>query len=219
MVLRAKHPQADRMVADLLENADFQTTFMILSNIRHLLQVTHLDRLFQVSASENRYEKLFAIVRKRHGTLAEMLPEIFAGQEKTTEIVNRRAYITDAEHRFFFALLLNVEGKQRILSLVNERFPETDPIEKILDWVSELSKTKLLESKVSNTLGIEGFNDFDLCVLEDLLKGLSVEEIQKSLQAENQTQTTGKSLKELFGQIEKIQQSIILQPLLVDIKP
>ncbi len=218
MILRAKHPNADQMIADLLERADFQTTFTILSTVRHLLRDNQLNRLFQVSEAENRYEKLFAIVKNRHGALAEMLPEIFAEQEKINAIVNRRAYITDAEHRFFFALLLNVEGKQRILSLVNKRFPDADPIEKILDWASELSNTKLLESNAPNALGIEGFDDFSLCILEDLLNDLSAEEIHQNMQSENQTQNAAKSLTEIASQIEKIQRSTILQPLLVDIK-
>lgn len=215
MVLRAKHPNADQMLADLLERTDFQTTFTILSNVRPLLGDSKINRLFQISDAENRFEKLFAVVRKRHGALADLLPEIFAEQEKITEIVNRRAYITDTELRFFFALLLNVEGKKQILSLVKQRFPDADPVEKILDWSSELSKTKLLDSTAPNALGIADFDDFSLWILEDLLNNLSAEEIHQNMQ----TQNAGKSLAEISSQIEKTQQSIILQPLLLDIKP
>lgn len=187
------------------------TTLKKLQSISMVLRAKHPE-------AENRYEKLFAVVRKRHGALAEILPEIFTEQEKITEIVNRRAYITDAEHRFFFALLLNVEGKQKILSLIRQRFTEADPIEKILDWASELSKTKLLESNAPNALGIEDFDDLDLWILEDLLKNLSAEEMHKNMQAENQTQNAGKSLAEIASRIEKTQRSIILQPLLADIE-
>ncbi|MGI8469286.1 MAG: hypothetical protein ACR2N3_12620 [Pyrinomonadaceae bacterium] len=145
------------------------------------------------------------------GALAETLPRIFAQQEKIGEITNRRAYITDAEQRFFLALLLNVEGRERIFSLVKLRFPDENPLDKILDWVSALSQTKILGSNVPNALGIEGFNDFDLIALEDLLNGLSVEEMQKNLQAETRDE---EAVKDLKSRIEKIRQSVILQPLL-----
>lgn len=216
MLLRAKQPNADQIIANLLENADFQTSFTVLSSIKHLLQDNYLDRLFEVSPTENRYEKLFEIVRQRHGALAETLPQIFAEQERISEITRRRSYITDPDQRFFLALLMNVEGKQRIKSLVKARFPEADPIEKILDWVSALSKIKGLGQQSSNALGIEGFNDLDSFVLEDLLKNLSIEEMQKELQNDNQNQNVEESLKDLESRIKTIQQSTILQPLLAD---
>jgi hypothetical protein len=214
MVLRARHPEADRMLADLLETADFQTAFKILSHTKHLLQGNHLEQLFQISEPENRFDKMFEIVRKRHGALAESFPKVFAQEEKISQIINRRSYITNPEHRFFLALLLNVEGKERILSLIKTRYPEADPLEKVLDWVSELSQTKVLGLNVPNALGIEDFNDFDLFVLEDLMKGLSAEEMQKNLLAEAQTQNIEETLKDLNSRIEKIRQSVILQPLL-----
>ena len=113
------------------------------------------------------------------------------------------------------ALLMNVEGKERIKSLVKARFPEADPIEKILDWVSELSKIKGLGQQAS-AIGIEGFNYLDLFVLEDLLKDLSIEEMQKDMQSENGTQNAEASLKDLEKRIKTLQQSTILQPLLTD---
>lgn len=216
MLLRAKHPNADRIIADLLEKADFQSSFTVLSGIKHLLQVNYLNQLFELTPAENRYEKLFEIVRKRHGALAETLPKIFAEQEKLADIIRRRTYITDPEQRFFLALLLNVEGKQRIKSLVKARFPEADPVEKILDWVSALSQTKVVGQQATNAVGVEGFNELDLFVLEDLFKNLPVEEMRKNLLLEDQTQNVEESLQDLENRLKRIQQSTILQPLLAD---
>ena len=215
MVLRAKRPDADKLAADWLEIADFQTTYVILSNIRHLLRQNHIEQMFQVAETENRYDKIFEIVKKRHGALADILPKTFAQQEKINEITNRRNYITDAEQRFFLALLLNVEGRERILSLVKDKFPDENPMDKILDWISALSQTKIMGLNVPNALGIEGFNDFDLLVLEDLMNDLSAEEIQKNLQVESKDE---EGIKNLSSRIEKIQKSIILQPLLANEK-
>ena len=157
---------------------------------------------------------MFEIVKKRHGALADMILPVFAQQERINEITGRRAYITEPEHRFFLALLLNVDGKERIFSLIKERFPDTQPLDKILDWVSELSQTRIFGSNLPNALGIEGFNDFDLFVFEDLMKGLSVEEIQKNAKLEAQNSDSEEISKNMASRIEKIQQSVILQPIL-----
>lgn len=216
MMLRAKHPDADKMVAELLQKADFQTTFVILSNIRHLLQNDHIGHFFQVANQEDRYGKIFDIVRRRHGSLAETLPKIFDKQQKINELINRRNYVTSPELRFFLALLLNVDGKDRILSLVKERFPDSEPLDKVLDWVSELGQTKVLGLNVPNALGIENFDDYDLLVLEDLMRGNTVEEIQANLQSETQNQNSEEFLNNLNQRIEKLRQSVILEQLLTD---
>lgn len=214
MAFRAKHPDAEKMLMDWLEIADFQSTFTILGNTRHFLHGSRIQQFFQIEDKENGFGKIFEIVKKRHGALADMILPIFAKQEKQGEISGRRSFITNPEHRFFLALILNVDGKERILTLIKERFPEVEPTDKILDWVSELSQTRIFGSNLPNALGIEGFNDFDLFILEDLMKGMSIEEIQKNAQAEAPHEDPEDVAKNLNSRIEKIQQSIILQPLL-----
>ena len=130
MLMRAKRPETDRIIAEWLEHADFQTTFAILSSVKNLLRNNSLEQLFNAQSAESRWGKLFAVGRRRHGSLADILPEVFENQQQISEIVNRRGYITNAEHRFFLALLLNVEGKGRIFSLVRQRFPEHEPLKK-----------------------------------------------------------------------------------------
>ncbi|HZJ13652.1 MAG TPA: hypothetical protein VFD27_01315, partial [Chthoniobacteraceae bacterium] len=51
-----------------------------------------------------------------------------------------RGSITEIEHRFFLALLLNVPSRADILRLVAQRFPAA-PVETILRWAEELSST------------------------------------------------------------------------------
>lgn len=214
MVLRAKHPDGDQMAAQLLENADFQTSYTILSNIKHLLQEDHLKQMFQATPGEDRYEKLFEIVRRKHGSLAETLPKVFGEEKRVREIINRRSFITNPEHRFFLALLMNVEGRERIFSLVKARFPESEPLEKILDWVSELGQTKVVGTNLPNALGIEGFDDFHLLVLEDLMNGVSIEEMRRNLEQEVSAESYQDQSNDLDKKIEKIKQSAILQALL-----
>ena len=215
MLLQAKHPETERLLADWLELADFQTTLTILSETRHLMQNNHLEQLFQVGEVEDRYDKLFKIVRRRHGTLADTIQQVFEKQQQINQLVSRRSFITNPEHRFFLALLLNVESKSRIFSLVKKRFPESEPLDKILDWVSELAETRILGSHLPNALGLEDFNDFDLILLEDLIGGLSQEEMQANFPAAAQNQDpSAVDSSNISDRIDRIRESLILKPLL-----
>lgn len=64
MLLRIKHEDADEMLAQLLENADFQTSYTILGNTKHLLHHGSIREFFKVGTEENRFEKMFGIVKK-----------------------------------------------------------------------------------------------------------------------------------------------------------
>ena len=180
-LIRAKHPETDRMISGWLETADFQTTFSILSNLRSLLQSNKLDQMFNPNAPAEKFEKFMEIARARHGEKANIFPKIFEHRENVEQIIKRRSYVTDGEQRFFLALLMNVEGKNQILSLIKERFPENDPVEKILDWTFDLANTRVLGENIPNALGIENFDDTDLFVLESLLKDRNAEEMESAL--------------------------------------
>ncbi len=214
MMLRAKHADADKLLFDMLEIADFQSTFTILGSTRGLLRSHGIQQLFNVEQTEDRFEKAVEVARKRHGALADTIVTIFEKQDKLNEITNRRNYITEPEHRFFMALLMNVDDKKRVFSLIKERFPDAEPIDKILDWTTEMAQTKVVGMNVPNALGIPNYDDFDSFILEDMLKGLSDEEIRKNLQTEAPEQSPEELTKDVTARIEKIRGSVILKPLL-----
>jgi hypothetical protein len=213
-LIRSNHPDSDKYIGELLEAADFQTSFTILTKVRGFLQGNQLDQVFNTGKSERRFEALLEIVKKRHGARAEVFPEVFAHQEKVGEIVKRRGFVKEPEHRFFLALLMNVEGKERILSLIKERFPDADPIEKILDWTLDLAQTRVLGVNIPNALGIADFGNLDLFILENILKDKSNEEIQAALRAENPAENLESLEHSLTEKTEQIRQSIIFEPLL-----
>lgn len=214
MLYKAKQPDADQRLAEMLEKADFQSTFTILGNFRGFLRQNHIEHFFNVEQTENRFDKIFEIVKKRHGKLSEMILPIYAHLDTINEYVNRRSYVTNPEHRFFFALLMNVDGKERILSLIKERFPDDEPIEKVLDWTTELAQTKVMGLNVPNALGVPNFDDFDSFILEDILKGVSDEDIQKNMLEEMTNQNPEEAAKDVADRIEKIRKSLVLKPLL-----
>ena len=212
-LIRAKHPESDRMISEWLAAADFQTTFSILSNLRTILQNNKLDQMFNPNAPQERFEKFLEIAQTRHGEKANIFPKIFEHRENVEQIVKRRGYITDADQRFFFALLMNVEGKKRILSLIKEKFPNDDPVEKILDWTFDLSQTRVLGENIPNALGIENFDDIDLFVLESLLKDRNEDEMRESLQADYPNDDISKVAETFAERTGKIKNAVIFKPL------
>ena len=213
-LIRSKRDDVDGHIEDMLKKADFQTTFGILSTIRGYLQQNQIDQMFDLDAPKDRFEGFMDIVKKRHGELGDVFPKVFAHQDKLNEIINRRHYITDIEHRFFLALLLNLEGKENIFSLIKKRFTDADPMDKALDWIFDLSQTRVLGLKIPNALGIEDFDDFDLFVLENMLKDKSNEEIGASLKKDYPSNNADELEKSLPSRVEKLEQSAMLQPLL-----
>lgn len=175
LIVAMKHKEADAMIGDVLTTSDFHTVFYVLSNVASQLKSNQLDELFGMSTGQDRFNALLDKARTIHGELVGKFVQVLAEQERQYDIVMRRGSITGEEHRFFLALLLNVPGREKILELVKSRFPETDPVEKVLDWVEELSQTRVLGSKEANALGIENFDHNFLLAFEDLLKGTRTE--------------------------------------------
>jgi hypothetical protein len=179
-----KHPEADTFVRELIGNSDFQTTFLALERAFSHLSSNDMDRLFGLSANEDRCAVLLDRARARHGKMIDLLPPVFEEGARLQDIVRRRGTITSEDHRFFLALLLNISDRERLLAMVRSRFPHRKPIDIVLDWVEELYKTKVLGSNESNALGIDGFDDNYLFVLEGILEGRSAAGIKEKARSE-----------------------------------
>jgi hypothetical protein len=173
---RAKHPDADRLAIEMLERSDLQTTFNILSRLRHLVGANELEKMFGLGESQSRFQTFIDAASSRHGKRGEIFGPIFERLDAIDEIVKRRNFVTNPEHRFFFALLMNVNDREHILGLIRQRFPDADPVEKILDWVFDLAQTRVVGVETSNALGIADFGDAEMDALEAILKGTDVTE-------------------------------------------
>lgn len=181
MLLNLQPPGHDELIHDLISMSDFQTTFLILQNASQMLRSTQIEQFFQLSTSHDRFGNLLAQARQRHGQLTDYLLPVLAESQRQDDIVRRRQFITSNEHRFFLALLLNVPSARKILELVKGRFPENNPLDKVLDWVMELANTKLWGSAEANVLGLKDFDDDHLFVLECLIEQLSSQQIKDKL--------------------------------------
>jgi hypothetical protein len=209
-LFRAGREDADTATFKWLDEADLQTSYVILVQLRKMLRGNQLRELFKVETANLRFDRFLDAVAKRHGAAGEALRPVFERYETRDEIVSRRSYVTNPEHRFFMALLLNVEGRDRILGLINQRFPESDGVEKVLDWVFDLAQARVVAIETTNALGIADFGDVEMFVLESLMHDKTDAEIAAAFTADD----PGSPEDNLAVALEKIRSSVLLRPLL-----
>ncbi|MDX6612566.1 MAG: hypothetical protein QOD75_1752 [Blastocatellia bacterium] len=212
LLLSMQHAEADAMITALLSSSDLHTDFMILEMVYQNLQ-SGLQKFLGVSHNQERFEKLLAVARHKHGSLVDCFQESFGENDRQSDLVRRRSYVHSAEHRFFFALLMNVSGRKRILKLVQQRFPDQDPAETVIDWIEELAQTKAFGSNEPNALGIEDFSDEHLLVLEGLVKNKSLAQIQKDMRTVFKSADVGEAKAKTRAIHQFLLQAQVFKPL------
>jgi hypothetical protein len=216
LLLGMKHKDADAMIADLVCSSDFHTAYFVLSDTYEQLQTNEMYSLFGLSTGKDRFKEILDRCRTVHGELTDLILPVLEEQERQVSIVQRRGTITTEAHRFFLALLLNVPNRKKILELVQQRYPSQNPVETILDWVEELGRTRVLGSKETNALGMPEFDDTYVFVLECLLEGLNLEEINQKAVAEYPAESAAELMTRVPSLIEDFKNSILFKSLLAD---
>ena len=211
LLLDMKHPQVDSFIADLIDSSDFHTSYSLLKKAFDVLCHRQLEELFGGSRSYERFQALLDRARRKHGQLADLLLPVFEEEWRQAEIARRRVEIKHEDHRFFLALLMNVPERMTILKLVKQRFPDIDEVELIIDWISELSRTKIFGSKEPNVLGLSEFGESHLLAFRGLLEGRSTEEIKSHAAAA--TSRPGRELQAIEKSLDQIQSQTLLRPI------
>lgn len=119
------------LVAEMVSELDFERGFFILQNC-----ISHLRNL-------RAWEDVWEIFAAKHGELARPVAPTLQEIIRRDGIAAMRGSVEDVEHRFFLALLLNVERRDDILSMVAGK-SDAAPIETIMRWANEL--TQMTES-------------------------------------------------------------------------
>jgi hypothetical protein len=110
----------------MVERLDFERGFNML---RHAMP--HLKEL-------DEWDGVLATFQHKHGELASGVPETLDECLRRETISQMRHFIVNPEHRFFLALLVNVQNRSDIFALISQRFPDWPPIDAILCWAGEL---------------------------------------------------------------------------------
>lgn len=169
-------------VNEMMGSLDFERGFNML---RHAMpRLKDLDE----------WNEVLATFQNKHGELALGVPDTLAECLRRETISQMRHFIVNPEHRFFLALLMNVQNRKDILALVAQRFPGASAIETILGWAEELQEPNdfgisLLDASFPETLDVDIQEQSQLFVdaLKDTLEEKSdnkeLLEIQAALKA------------------------------------
>jgi hypothetical protein len=138
-------PKYAELVMEMIAELDFERGFFILQS-----SMSHLQGLDEWSHVLRTFEK-------KHGKLAKGIASTLQEGVRRDVIKNMRGAISEPEHRFFLALLMNVSTRKDLLALVKQRVPDAAPIDTVLRWSMELL-----------VLSDEGASILDACFPEAL---------------------------------------------------
>lgn len=123
---KIEEPSYGDLVAEMIADLDFERGFFILQNGMGCLR------------GQGRWEEVWGVFAAKHGALAKYVEPTLDEIVWRDTIAGYRSVITEVEHRFFLALLLNVPSRAGILEFVGQRYPEP-AIETVMRWAEELS--------------------------------------------------------------------------------
>jgi hypothetical protein len=153
------------LVMQMIGELDFERGFFILQNGMGCLRT---------SGDWNGVWKAF---ERKHGDLAKYVAPTLEEIVRRDGLVSRRSSVTDAEHRFFLALLLNEPPRDDLLKLISQRV-SGDPIDTVLRWAEELTvssedSTWVLDAEFPElvTVAVEDQPACFAAALRHLLKG------------------------------------------------
>lgn len=125
---KTNDPTYPEFVLEMIGDLDFERGFFILQNGMGYLRTIA------------RWEETLLAFRDKHGRLAEFVSPTLDEIIRRDTLAALRSSVTDVEHRFFLALLLNVPSRDDILNLISQRF-HAAPIDTLMRWVEELAET------------------------------------------------------------------------------
>ncbi len=123
-----EEPAYSDLVLQMIEDLDFERGFYILQHC--------MGRLTDLGD----WGSALAAFEKKHGALAAGVAATLDEGVRRDAIKGMRSSISEPEHRFFLALLMNVPTRTDLLTLVAQRFPEVPPVETVLRWAQELEE-------------------------------------------------------------------------------
>ena len=119
-------PNYATIVGEMIGGLDFERGLHIL---RHAMM--RLLYLFE-------WEGILNIFTEKHGEIARGVSDSLDESLRRESITQMRHHVDNADHRFFMALLMNVQSRTDIFALISERFPDEEPAATILGWAEEM---------------------------------------------------------------------------------
>ena len=136
------------LAAEMIADLDFERGFSVLHHCMGPLQQL------------GQWEPVLQAFEQKHGAIAAGVGATLREDVRRGVIKGLRSSAIEPEHRFFLALLMNASGRDDLLALVAQRFPDEAPIATVLRWVEELTEASdqgvsILDASFPETLDVE----------------------------------------------------------------
>lgn len=147
MLRRTKHPAFEDLLMDAVRDADYESAFRVLWKLAE-------GGLLKPEVRDN----AVALVRDTHGALADYLGPVL---EQEARFARKRSRSSNADQRFFLALLQNDPGRDEALRLIGEKYPGVPTMHLVLSWLqaaNQNSNDPIEMSEVQSLFGPVGQN-------------------------------------------------------------
>lgn len=187
------------LLTALIAKADAETAFRILDHV-----CSDLDR--------SDFLQVLDTAATAHGPLLQALRPVLVEKRRQTTLIKRRQAITDPDHRFFFAMLLNLPNRHSVFEFMRECY-DTDPVEQIMAWIEALAAPQAGAGAAPGGLDFR-FEGLSLEVVRGLLEGLAFPAIWERLKAQHDPATIAPQEKQLQTLYTALRKSAL--PLFID---
>jgi hypothetical protein len=152
------HADYMALAQELAHNGDFAT----------VLQLTNHYRRARPGDAE--LVELIEVARQRHGDRVDVLLETHQEIARQRYLWDCRKVLTNADHRFLLALLLNLPSRREIIRLVEDRCDTRDAVGLILAWLTQISELAGRGDASASPLGIR-LEEGETAILRHLMQG------------------------------------------------
>jgi hypothetical protein len=114
-----------------------------------------LEQDLELTRSFERGVELAERLRPRYPDLIDPILASARVRMRQEYVGAKRALITDPEHRFFLAVVMNASSRREAFELVKLRHPDRDPVQVVLDWAAQLSRLQIHGAPVFEELAVD----------------------------------------------------------------
>ncbi len=162
---------------------------------------------------EDAFERVVEATRVRHPRLTDLWREAFREVRRQNNIKERRAFVHDAEHRFFLAAVLNAPQREDVFRLVKERVPDRDPVDTIVKWVEDLAQVPIAGPAGPTAIG-PPIDEAGLVVLRALLRGRDTGGVIEEMKAVFDAREVDAQVSDIVDLVNAFRESLFFAPLL-----
>lgn len=181
-----------------------ETAIKILQNSDPNIGFRVLYHALSVGIESSNIKRISETAREIHGDWIEVAMISLEEKVRASHVVTSRTEIRNPEQRYLLAILASYIDRKGILELMTQRFPETDPIEKIMELVPEMSGL--------DRVGID-FDEVNMDIFRLLLEGTPDEQVPMKLEEIYDSKEIEDQKEELKSHIQKMKASPVFKPL------